>query len=451
MTDEFDGLFRDRLARLADAVPMDPSPGTAPVALGRVLPDSTGRSFAWGGLLPVLALVTVVVLVALAGWRFGPGSRHGAIALLTASGPHDGECLLARAEGRLAEHPTSGLGLADRNGHVFKVQWPFGFTAAQTSDGAVLYDENGEVYAREGERVVLGGGSSPNDEVFYVCGPSLRGSMSPAAPSPSTSDAGIQPDGSVRAVVDTGSIELSISSPSSVVLADEPFAVLASYAYLGPLDQTIVSADYPVITFGIDQLNATAPTDIGLGFVGASCQEATLDRGVVNNAPFGPITSIQGDGVDGDWAESHVDGSNLRLPAGDWRVSMTLSAYFAPECAGRLRSLTASIDIKVVPTTGMAIDLRTASEPSEGCYTQYSSGRLAVDPRSGLGVIEPDGDLVAVTWPFGFTARPEPSGAVLIGDDGEVIAREGDTVGFTGGPSADGSIFACTGVARVAE
>jgi hypothetical protein len=70
-------------------------------------------------------------------------------------------------------------------------------------------------------------------------------------------------------------------------------------------------------------------------------------------------------------------------------------------------------------------------------------------PVAGLGVRLTNGELQGVMWPFGFTARSEVGAAVLIDADGRVVAREGDTVRFSGTPLGDGSFFACTGAAVI--
>jgi hypothetical protein len=78
-------------------------------------------------------------------------------------------CEEVRISGILAADPTYGLGLS-YNGAVHGVIWPNGFSARRESDGIALIDPNGEVVAREGNRVqmagVIGGGA-----VVYPCDP----------------------------------------------------------------------------------------------------------------------------------------------------------------------------------------------------------------------------------------------------------------------------------------
>ena len=261
---------------------------------------------------------------------------------------------------------------------------------------------------------------------------------------PSASPDATSPSRTVTASVETGTLQLGISANLATVLAGQPITIGTTHEYLGPLDQTAVGAFYPVPTFTIVQLDAVAATDIGAVIVNAACRDWTMTRRVATTGSLGFVTLISGDGVDRDWQASHISGGELRLPAGTWRITASFNAYFAPECAGRLATVVAAIDINVVAPSGSAIELWTATQPSTLCALARDSGRLALDPRSGLGVAEPNGEIHSVKWRFGYSARHEPGGAVLIAPTGEVVAREGDLISFAGGAMEDGSFFACT-------
>lgn len=263
-------------------------------------------------------------------------------------------------------------------------------------------------------------------------------------PSPSPDPTG--PSRTVTASIETGTLQLGISANLATVLAGQPITIRTTHTYLGPLDRTAVSAFDPVPTFTILQLDAVAPTDIGAVIVDAACRDWTMTRDVATTGSLGFVTLIRGDGVDGNWQASHISGAELRLPAGTWRVTASFSAFFAPECAGRLATVVAAIDISVAAPTGSAIELWTATQPSTLCALAGGSGRLALDTRSGLGVTGPNGEIQSVKWPFGYSARQEPDGAVLIAPTGAVVAREGDLISFAGAAMEGGSFFACTAI-----
>lgn len=78
-------------------------------------------------------------------------------------------CRLALGGGELARHPESGLGVKNRLGDIQPIVWPFGYTARQDRDSAVLVDRVGAIVAREGDLVQFGGGLNL-DGVFAACG-----------------------------------------------------------------------------------------------------------------------------------------------------------------------------------------------------------------------------------------------------------------------------------------
>ncbi len=84
------------------------------------------------------------------------------------------------------------------------------------------------------------------------------------------------------------------------------------------------------------------------------------------------------------------------------------------------------------------------------CRLALMSGIVARHPDSGLGIKGRQSDKAfPVRWPFGYTARHEPDGIVLIHPDGSVAAGEGDMVRFGGG-LGEGDIFeGCGGVELV--
>ena len=71
-----------------------------------------------------------------------------------------------------------------------------------------------------------------------------------------------------------------------------------------------------------------------------------------------------------------------------------------------------------------------------------TNGTLVQDPRSGLGLENPAGEVTAVIWPFGYSTRLEIDGIALVDETGTVIAHEGDALEVAGG-GGDGAWVAC--------
>ncbi len=94
-----------------------------------------------------------------------------AIPLRTQDPPGDGlqACMAALATGTLVTHPTSGMALRAPEGNVVEVIWPFGYAARFEAGRATLLDDRGNVIAREGEQVAVGGGEA-QPGIWFACG-----------------------------------------------------------------------------------------------------------------------------------------------------------------------------------------------------------------------------------------------------------------------------------------
>jgi hypothetical protein len=64
---------------------------------------------------------------------------------------------MARNEGTLVRHPQSGAGLRDNAGAVWQVIWPIDYMARDDGGRLVVVDGGGNVIARKGDRVEIGG------------------------------------------------------------------------------------------------------------------------------------------------------------------------------------------------------------------------------------------------------------------------------------------------------
>jgi hypothetical protein len=70
-------------------------------------------------------------------------------------------------------------------------------------------------------------------------------------------------------------------------------------------------------------------------------------------------------------------------------------------------------------------------------------GILVADPTFGLALKNSDEDSEYVDgaiWPFGFSARREHGVILLIGQAGQVVAREGDRIRAAGGSAGDDAV-----------
>jgi hypothetical protein len=75
-----------------------------------------------------------------------------------------------------------------------------------------------------------------------------------------------------------------------------------------------------------------------------------------------------------------------------------------------------------------------------------ATGTLVASPQSGLAIRGgEEATVTEVEWPFGYTARREVTGLVLVDSAGTAVAREGDVIQMGGGSGADGVFHACPG------
>ncbi len=77
-------------------------------------------------------------------------------------------CMDALATGVLVPSNLSGLAIKVDEGAIQEVEWPFEYTARRETVGLVLLDSVGQVVAREGQLIQMGGGTGA-DGVFHAC------------------------------------------------------------------------------------------------------------------------------------------------------------------------------------------------------------------------------------------------------------------------------------------
>jgi hypothetical protein len=83
-----------------------------------------------------------------------------------------------------------------------------------------------------------------------------------------------------------------------------------------------------------------------------------------------------------------------------------------------------------------------SSDPSAGCSGTEVDGLLMPVPNEGFALFI-NGDIHAVRWPFGYSARWQSDGAVLLDRSGAVIAHEADGIRLLGSIAASGVVHPC--------
>jgi hypothetical protein len=329
-----------------------------------------------------------------------------------------------------------------------------------THSGAVTAVVRQPVRARSTSRLALAG-LVPVLAVVVIG--AVLASVMKVDPSPGSSPAGPTDaaNGPIAATTRSGDFELTIRSAKSRYAVDEPIDITASLVYLGAGSVQIAhgqGAGSTAVGFGVEE---PVLGDLHLSpVVAESCERSTLDGGIPLEVPFAKAGSWSGDDPRSDEYRAWFQDPVLRLPLGVWHM-YAVAGFSIDTCSPDPIEMRVDLTIEVVeqaplespetlPSDATGINLLTAPEPATGCYQQYNEGILVRDPVSGLGIFTPR-EATGVVWPFGYMARDDGGVALLVGPNGQVVAREGRLVAFSGpGPGEDGLIHAC-GEVRVVE
>jgi hypothetical protein len=127
-----------------------------------------------GGRLWIAAVVAVWIAACTTPLPSVGASTSGHVELQTLppeSGQTPAACMAALMTATLVRHPRSGAGLADTDGHVVAVIWPFGYFARDDGGRLAVVAGSGKVLAHEGDLVSVGGGFAGDDESTWTgCG-----------------------------------------------------------------------------------------------------------------------------------------------------------------------------------------------------------------------------------------------------------------------------------------
>lgn len=106
----------------------------------------------------------------------------------------------------------------------------------------------------------------------------------------------------------------------------------------------------------------------------------------------------------------------------------------------------AALAVALLAGCGTPVGLRTQPAPMSACMDALATGTLVASNKSGLA-IEGGGEegVTEVEWPFGYTARRDTFGVVLVDSAGVEVARAGQRIQMGGGHGADNVFHACPG------
>lgn len=108
-----------------------------------------------------------------------------------------------------------------------------------------------------------------------------------------------------------------------------------------------------------------------------------------------------------------------------------------------------ALALLAVVVVGCSVQLKTAAAPVDACDDALGSGRLVAHAQSGLGLADATGATFPVLWPFGYSARREAAGVVVVDETGKAVAREGEFIQAGGGFGNDGAFAICAGSVKV--
>jgi hypothetical protein len=200
------------------------------------------------------------------------------------------------------------------------------------------------------------------------------------------------------------------------------------------------------------------------------CTRTTLEPRQTLTYGFTKSGGFDGDDPNADDYKRFFEDPELRLTAGTWHV-FAVADFSLDDCGPDPVTIRAGLTIDVggtapespvatakearspatpteptspeqsegpvtVPLIGKRIDLATSDPPLPGttvCDLALSSGLLARNPRTGLGLLDTTGTEHDVIWPAGYTAWIVNGRADLRDESGDVIAHEGDRIELTGG------------------
>ena len=216
--------------------------------------------------------------------------------------------------------------------------------------------------------------------LFTVMRPSTDDAVAPvpatssASPAPTASAVPSESPGLSRST-DDGVFELTVTTPQSTWVADEPIEVGATFTYVGDEETAPYGGD--TVLFEVEQLDG--PVDSGYSR-DLACPGDSYSRGQARTFSLAKSGHFDPRADDAAFWRAWFEDPDLRLPAGTYRI-IAHGQYARPDCTDGT-GIEAAVEIEVVEAPPSA-----TPEASDVADASSQWGPLAVftDPTNGPG------------------------------------------------------------------
>jgi hypothetical protein len=125
-----------------------------------------------------LLTIAILGLVATACVAAEPSNGEPMLVAIPTAEPPTGQlaCMDALLTGRLVADEEAGVAIQAADGTTIVVVWPHGWVAVDQDNTRAVANDQGDVVARVGDQVAIGGGLGAGDR-WYTCG-----EVTPAVP-----------------------------------------------------------------------------------------------------------------------------------------------------------------------------------------------------------------------------------------------------------------------------
>ncbi len=247
-------------------------------------------------------------------------------------------------------------------------------------------------------------------------------SVPSATPTAETPEATPPPDpiGQINSTWE-GDYQVELRSDKRIYRESDAIGITGTFRFMGdgPAD---VSAFRPLMFSIREPVYDMRVNDAAIPVV-LICISKQIEVGEEITAPFHKGSSMLGIQTRTVDQQRFLDDPLLKLPPGTWHVRVE-SHVSAPDCRPPATTVSAEIEITVLPDDAEQIPLLTWASRSQECRKNRHVGQLVLNEQSGMG-INLDGTLRAIRWPYGFSAWDTPAGVLLLDELGHVVALEG--------------------------
>jgi hypothetical protein len=228
---------------------------------------------------------------------------------------------------------------------------------------------------------------------------------------------------------DTGDFWVEIHSDHRIYRESDPIVITAALQYLG--DSAIdVSGFHP---FGFSIREPVNGLSLNASVTTMECTSQRVLPGMKVEAPFRKSAIVSSLDQDYEAKLAYLNDPVLRLPPGSWHVAVNGSTILGQGCLFDGDLWSTELEFTVLPDAATRMDLLTGSfDAQPQCRSRVTSGLLARDDGTGVGIQLEDGRVHGILWPFGFSAWDTEAGAILVGEYGQVVATEGQHVSIRG-------------------